>query len=52
MGKPVENFSESIRKKVPEYRWPKTKANAKYIKRNFRLKKAEQDEIDAIFKKN
>jgi hypothetical protein len=53
MGKPVENFSESICKKLEDmpHRHQKTKANAKWIKRNTRLKKEEQKEIDDMFTK-
>lgn len=53
MGKPVEYFSESICKKIPNdlHRHTKTKANAKWIMRNVRLKQKEQDEINAMFSK-
>lgn len=51
MGKPVELFSESILKKLKDepHRHTKTKANAKWIMRNVRLKQEEQDEINAMF---
>jgi hypothetical protein len=53
MGKKVENFSESICKKLEDnpHRKPKTKANAKWIMRNVRLKQKEQEEINALFAK-
>jgi hypothetical protein len=53
MGKPIEKFSEAICKKLPDdpHRHTKTKSNAKWIMRNVRLKKEEQDEINAMFAK-
>lgn len=53
MGKKVENFSESICNKLEDepHRHQKTKANAKWIMRNTRLKKEEQEEINAMFAK-
>ena len=54
MGKSIKNFSESICKKLPNdvHRHAKTKANAKWIKRNVRLKLKEQEEIDDMFAKH
>lgn len=54
MGKIIEHFSESICKKIPNepHRHTKTKANAKWLMRNVRLKKEEQEEINAMFAKH
>lgn len=49
MGKSIEHFSETVCKKVDEKnRHTKTKANAKWILRNVRLKKAELEEVSAV----